>query len=196
MNNQQKKMHPILWFLFAIIIPVLIAISLTIVVLSAAGFNVVGWMKETGSNIPVLSSVIKTDEEIKHEQIEQKLQDTITSQSEEIEQLTQHIENLEANIDQLEKEIIKLENKNQNEEKRLEEDEENLNLQADTIKKLSASFKKMNKKKAALIFQDLNTDIAISLLHELSNDVRGEVLEAMEPKQAAELSEKFIDSLD
>src|SRR5690625_3371792 len=136
MNNQQKKMHPILWFLFAIIIPVLIAISLTIVVLSAAGFNVVGWMKETGSNIPILSSVIKKDEEIKHEQIEKKLQDTITSQSEEIEQLTQHIENLEANIDQLEKEIIKLENKNQNEEKRLEEDEENLNLQADTIKKL------------------------------------------------------------
>lgn len=189
-------MNPILWFLFAIIIPIIIAVSLTIVVLSAAGINVMGWMKETGSNIPVVSSFIKTDEQIKSEELEAKLEATIATQKEEIEQLTQSIDNLEATIEQLERENIKLEKQNQSEEKKLEEIEEQSNVKEDTLKKLSASFKKMNKKQAALIFQDLDSETAIALLNKLSNDVRGGILEEMEPKKAAELTKLYIDSFD
>lgn len=96
----------------------------------------------------------------------------------------------------MEQEIVKLENRNQSEEQLLEENDEDVQTKEDIIKKLSASFKKMKKKQAALIFQDLDKEIAISLLHELSNDVRGGILEAMEPQKAAELTELFIDSIE
>lgn len=196
MSSKQNKINPILWFLFAIVIPVIIAISLTIVVLSAAGVNVVGWMKGTASNLPVVSSFVKTDEEIEEEKLEKKLRTTISNQEDEIEQLTETIESLELTIEQLEQEIVKLENRNQSEEQLLEENDEDVQTKEDIIKKLSASFKKMKKKQAALIFQDLDKEIAISLLHELSNDVRGGILEAMEPQKAAELTELFIDSIE
>lgn len=196
MTSKRKKMNPILWFLFAIVIPVLIALSLTVVVLSAAGFNVMGWMKGAATNIPVVSSFVKTDEEIEEEKLEEKLRSIISEQADEIEQLTQAIGNLEATIEQQDQEMIKLENKIDSEEKLLEENDEELKTNEDTIKKLSASFKKMKSKQAALIFEDLDIDIAISLLHNLSNDVRGGILEAMEPKKAAELTELFIESIE
>lgn len=196
MSSQQNKMNPVLWFLFAIVIPIIIAASLTMIVLSAAGVNVMGWMKETGSNIPVVSTFVKTDEEIKNEELIEEMSATIASQKDEIEQLNQNIDDLEYTIEQLEQEITVLENRDQHDEDLTEENNEQMNEADDTIKKLSASFRKMNKKQAALIFQDLDPEIAVSMLNELSNDTRGGILESMDPKKAAQLTQLYIDSFE
>src|SRR5690625_785039 len=143
MNNQPNKMNPVLWFLFAIVLPIIIAGTLTFIVLSAAGLNVMGWMKETGSNIPVVSSFIKSDEEIKNEKILEELNETITKQKGEIDQLSRTINDLEYTIEQLEHENLKLENTLKNVEDEIDHQEiENTNNESDMLKKLTASFRK------------------------------------------------------
>lgn len=196
MNRNEKNINPILWFLFAIVIPIIIAVSLIIVVLNVAGFNVFGWMKDTASNIPVVSSFIKTDEEIAYEQEIERLKAIIASKDEEIEQLTHTIDDMALTIEELEYEVIQLEHSQQSEEELMEEDNETPQTRDDQIKKLAASVKNMRNKQAALIFQDLNTETAISLLHELSNDDRAGILEEMDPAQAAELMELFLETAE
>lgn len=195
MKNTKKKMNPILWFLFAIVIPLVVAGTLTVVILTFTGVDVLGWAKDKGSNIPVVSSFIKTDEEVEAEEQQEKLESTITKQKEEITSLEESVNNLESAIDQFELDIIKLENKESSEVNASEENEEKVEA-VDTVKTLSASFKKMNKKQAALIFQDLDKTIAVSLMQELPNDVRGGILEAMDPKQAADLAKLFVNSTE
>lgn len=188
-KNKKNKMNPILWFFFAIVIPLIVAATLAVIILTVAGVNVVDWAKNTGSNIPVLSSVITTDEEKEARETEEKTRSTIEKQNEEKEQLTLEIDSLQVTIDDLEQKIIKLENKNNSEANTLVEENEPGD---DPLKKASASFKKMDKKQAALIFQNLEKEIAISILQELSNDVRGSIFEEMDPKLAAELTQLLI----
>src|SRR5690625_5512256 len=64
-NLNKKSVNPFLWFIFAIVIPVIIIISLTVLVLAIAGFDVSGWTKDKASNIPIVSSFITTEEEKK-----------------------------------------------------------------------------------------------------------------------------------
>src|SRR5699024_11702267 len=56
-------MNPFLWFLIAIIIPILFALILAYIIFSMAGVNVSSWVKDKASTIPVVSSMIITDEE-------------------------------------------------------------------------------------------------------------------------------------
>lgn len=192
MSNKQKKTNPVLWFLFAIVLPIIIAFILTLIILTAAGADVSGWAKQTGSKIPVISSFITTEEEKGYKIEIEKAERKISDQQIEIETLTNEINNLESIIEQLKQDIVKIENKTSNDEKMNEENNNVLEQQKSQLKDLSASFKKMNKKQAALIFQDLDKDVAISVLEELPNDVRGGILEAMDSKLAAELAELFL----
>jgi len=192
MSNKQKKTNPVLWFLFAIVLPIIIAFILTLIILTAAGADVSGWAKQTGSKIPVISSFITTEEEKGYKIEIEKAERKINDQQIEIETLTNEINNLELIIEQLKQDIVKIENKTSNDEKMNEENNSVLEQQKSQLKNLSASFKKMNKKQAALIFQDLDKDVAISVLEELPNDVRGGILEAMDSKLAAELAELFL----
>lgn len=192
MSNKQKKTNPVLWFLFAIVLPIIIAFILTLIILTAAGADVSGWAKQTGSKIPVISSFITTEEEKGYKIEIEKAERKISDQQIEIETLTNEINNLESIIEQLKQDIVKIENKTSNDEKMNEENNSVLEQQKSQLKDLSASFKKMNKKQAALIFQDLDKDVAISVLEELPNDVRGGILEAMDSKLAAELAELFL----
>jgi len=191
MNSKTNKMNPVLWFLFAIIIPMIITALLTMTVLSAAGVNVFGWLKTTGTNIPVVSTFIKTDEELKIEESRKEMETTISDQRNKISQLNDQINDLESMIDHLEQEINTLETSHEK-----EDHPENFDDKSDTLNKLTSSFKKINKKQAALIIQDLDPELAILLLDELSNDARGGILEAMDPEQAAVLTELYFGTFD
>ncbi|WP_431189535.1 magnesium transporter MgtE N-terminal domain-containing protein [Aciduricibacillus chroicocephali] len=57
---------------------------------------------------------------------------------------------------------------------------------------MASSFKKMDPAQAALIVQDLSNDMAIDLMNELSTQTRGQVLQEMDPKKAADLTERLI----
>ena len=187
-KNKNKKMNPFLWFLIAIIIPILFALILAYIIFSMAGVNVSSWVKDKASTIPVVSSMIITDEEKSLEHRNEKLVTALDNKDAEIETLTQEIINLEGTIEKLERDLLKLEKRNPDSEENEAEPENEV-----TVKQMSGSFKDMDPEQAALIIQRLDKEIAVSILKSMSNKVRGSVLETMDPEQAAELTEQIID---
>ena len=188
-KNKEKKTNPILFFIFAVVIPLTIVIGLVLVILSFTDTSASQWMRDKGSNIPVISKLIPTEEEQDLEEQLAREERKNKKQAEEIEELTLTVENLEQIIDQVEEEKIKLENKYESESNTNAEEQ----VEApNPIKKMASSFRKMKSKQAAEIFQDLDEEIALQLMEELSNDVRGKILEEMDPKRAAKLTESLV----
>lgn len=190
-KSDQKKMNPILWIIFAIILPLIIVSVIAVFVLSFTSFDVIDWAKKKGNNVPIISSFIKSDEENELLSKLERAEDMLETQKEEIAELNLELQGMESINLQQEQEIIKLENKIKGEEE-LADPASTVEPSA-RIKQTAASFRKMDQKKAAEIIQNLERDSAITILKELSNDVRGKVLEAMEPKIAAELTERLME---
>src|SRR5690625_2447224 len=117
-KQKKDKMNPLLWFFFAIIIPGIVVITVTAIILSIAGINVVDWAKKAGNNIPVVSSLITEDEKTGNQQEERTTNVVNEKKDEEIAALNEEISNLEATVENLEQDIIKLENK-RSEERRV-----------------------------------------------------------------------------
>ncbi|MBS3680048.1 hypothetical protein KGF86_07465 [Ornithinibacillus massiliensis] len=184
--KEKEKMNPILWFLFAIVIPVIIAITLTAIVLSLAGVNVIDWAKNTGSNIPVVSSLIPTDDEVAEKKEEENYQATIAAKDEKIEQLNQEKTALESSIEQLELTITKLQRDLEAAKQTTEEDS------SKSIKQMSSSFKEMSSEQAAIILEQLDQESAFTILSEMSNKDRGAILGNMTPESAAAITKLFI----
>src|SRR5699024_2821440 len=179
------------WFIFAIVLSLSIVTVLAVVDLTLAGVNVMGWAKEKGSNVPVVSSFVKSEEETDLQIQLDQAKETIEQQKEEIKTLDLEIDSLEAIIDQQEQDITKLEKKTISDEQLnnpLNEDSG-----SDSLKQTAASFRKMDQEKAAEILKNLDRQIAVDILQQLSNDVRGKILEEMEPALAAELTQRLID---
>lgn len=182
-NQANKKRNPFVILIFAVILPVILAGVLAFFVLSFAGFDVSGWMKEKGQNVPVISSMIKTDEE---KDIERKLNnalETIDAQKERLEEYEKEIESMEDIIEELELENKKLQNRTKDEDEDGEKAE-----QTEDVKQAASSFRKMDPEKAAPIVQNMDDAIAVEILASLSGDVRGDILAEMDPKKAAELT--------
>lgn len=191
-KDNNKKTNPILWFIFAIIIPLIIAITVTIFILILTGVDVKGWVKETASKVPVVSTFIKTDEEILQEEKSEKADGKILEQQEEIAILNKEVTDLKVTIEGLEQDIIKAKNAQKVEGDTVEQQGADQDKANTSLKAMASSFKKMNKKQAALIFSDLDTETAITMLKEMPNDVRRGILEAMDAKEAATLMKRFI----
>lgn len=183
-EENKKKTNPILWTLFAIVIPLMIVSVIAVFVLSLVGVDVTGWMKEKGSNIPVVSSLVTTDEEKDLKRQLEQANETIESQAEEIEALNQEIEHLEGIIEDLELDMERIENRNESEESLLEDSDL---TDEEEMKRVASSFRKMDPEDAAQIIQNLDQTNAIAILSNLSGDVRGDILAEMEPRQAAEI---------
>ncbi|NAP00680.1 hypothetical protein FRY77_32395 [Halomonas sp. MG34] len=193
LKTEKKKMNPFLWFLFAIVIPLLIAVVIAVIAFSMAGVNVMDWVKEKGSNIPVVSSLIESPEGESVEQTPDQTSEQLAAKNEQIEQLNQQVQDMETTIDRLEEEAVILENRNKQNEAtaEVEADSESENSSITTI---ASSFKDMDSEQAALIMQDLDNQTAVSILEEVSNKVRGAILAEMEPVKAADLTKIFIDA--
>lgn len=191
LEKQEKgKMNPLVWFLFAIVVPVIVAITLAVIIFTVAGIDVMDWAKNTGNKIPVISSMITTDEEARSESKEENFQSSISKKDEQIEQLQAELNDKEATIEQMEQDIAKLENKSKtdDESKQQEDDEKN------AIKTVSSSFRNMDKEKAAAILENMDETSAVDLLNGMSNDVRGGILEAMDPEKAANLAQLLMNN--
>ncbi|MFB4167495.1 MotE family protein [Virgibacillus sp. JSM 102003] len=191
--KQQNKTNPFLWFFFAIVIPLIVAVTLAVIIFTVAGVDVVGWAKTTGNSIPVVSTMITTDKEKNEQREDQKTKDIIASKDEKIEQLNQKVSNLESTIGQLEQEIVKLENSNSNEKSsESETSDDEAESGNKSIKAISSSFNEMDSEQAALIIENMEQDLAVGILKQIPNDVRGGIFENMDPDLAAELTQLFV----
>lgn len=193
-ENEKNKRNPVLWFLVAIVVPIVFALILAYFIFSIAGVDVGGWVKEKAATIPVISSIVKTDDEkeltIKNEKLEKQLSD-LQGENDNFQEI---IGNLEATNDQLETDMLKEKKKSENAEETDSEDAEEDELTKDTLKQMSGSFKDMDPEKAAKIIESLNQDTATNFLEKMSNKVRGKVLEEMDPKIAANLMQRIVDN--
>ncbi|MBM7598593.1 flagellar motility protein MotE (MotC chaperone) [Virgibacillus halotolerans] len=190
-KKEKKKMNPILWFLFVIIVPLLIILFLTIFILSIAGFSVLDWTKEKVEDVPIISALVTTEQEPMKDQEKNQMLDKLASKDEEIEQLNQEVEDLEATIEELEHEQAKLEGNSDSAEDTSDSLEDK---QADNpLKTASGSFKDMDSEQAALIIQNMEKETATAILEAVSPKVRGKIMEAMDPEKAAELTQLIID---
>lgn len=194
--NEKQKTNPILWFLFAIVIPVIVVLTLVIMMLTVSGVNVVDLAKNVGSHIPGVSSLVTTDDEKQAEQKEEKLKATIKQKDERIEELERNTDDLETKMEDMELEAEKRRNKTS--DKHTDNPDADIGKnessgQQSSIKSIAASFKDMQPKKAARIFEKLDNDESIALLENLSNKVRGAIFQEMDPELAATLTKKLMD---
>ncbi|HZW68182.1 MAG TPA: hypothetical protein VFF20_06225 [Pseudogracilibacillus sp.] len=186
---KKKKMNPFLTIIFAFILPLIVALVLAVILLSFLGVDLAGWTEDKLAKTPIVSSFVKTEDEKSLMAKLEKADETINIQKEMIEELEGEIEQLEGQIDNMEIEMAKLENESTEEnEKDLTDLEEDVD-----IKKLASSFRKMEKEQAANIVSNLSVTTAVILLSNVSPDVRGEILEAMEPQAAANLMENMME---
>lgn len=187
-SEKKKKMNLFLTIIFAVILPIIVALILAVVVLTFLGVDVASWTEEKLTKTPIVSSFVQTEDEKSLTDKLEKANDTIKTQNGVIEELEDEVENLEAQLDDLEIDMAKLENQMQ------EEDIELTDLEADVdIKQLSSSFRKMDKEQAAKIVSNLDIATAVLLLSNVSGDVRGEILEEMDPQTAANLMESMME---
>lgn len=195
-NQNKTKSNPILWFLFVIVVPLIVALTIITVIFTVAGFNVIDWAKNTGNNIPVLSSVISTDEEDNKQQTEQTFKDKLTKKDKKIDELKKNVTNLEETVEQLEQEIAKQENAEPTTEMKEEETEKDSVEEKKNSQLLSmtASFEQMDPEQSALILQGLEESMVIEILKGLPEDVRAGILESMEPEKAAQYTKAYLSS--
>lgn len=187
-KQKNKERNFFIWFLFAIIVPIILVVVLTIAVLSLIGYDVTGWVKDKANKAPVISTFVTSDQE---EEIQGQLSqanEKIQNQEEEISSLEYEITSLEEIIDEQRLDITKLKNRDKSSEA-LDGDGAVVN---DEVKQVASSFRKMDEVKAAKIVENLDKATAMEVLSEVSGDVRGVILAEMEPKQAAELMEGML----
>lgn len=199
-ENQKKqsktKSNPILWFLFAIIVPLIVAITIIIIIFTVAGFNVMGWAKSTVNHIPVVSSVVKTDKEKSEQRTEETFTGEIVKKDKKIDELTTNVTDLETTIDQLKQDIIKLENaeKTTNTIKDKADDKSEKKEKNSSLKSMIESFEVIDPEQSALILQDLEEETVIKILQRLPGEVRAEIFEELDPKKAAQYTKAYLDS--
>jgi len=183
---KKKKMNPVLWILFAIIIPLIIVIVIICVVLGLAGFSVFDWAEE--NDIPVISSLVSSEEDTNTEQEEERMTSLLTSKDEEIEQLNLEINDLQTNLTELEQELLKSENVSEPAEEADAALSEDNPSSDDSVKQIVTSFEEMDSESAAAIIGHMDQEEALVILQAISNDIRGEILQEMEPELAAEFT--------
>lgn len=184
LENQEKKTSKLQWGLFALI-PILVAIVATLIISIVAGVNVFEKAKEIGSNIPLVSNIINEDAPKKIADFEERIvelegqvrdRETLISQLEtKIEAQNETIDRLELEKDQIEQSIDELQAM-QNENKR-------------AFKDIIRTYETMSAKKAAPIIAEMKDTEALQILANIKADALAGILEKMEPKEAARLTE-------
>lgn len=193
-TDRKKQLNPILWFLFAIIIPIIVVTTLVIFILSLANISVLDWAKDKGSNVPVISSIIKNKEE---KQLEQKLTEAnemIEEQKGEIKSLSKEITTYKLTIEDLEN-LLKIEQSKNREDENESNETPNADINTEEtiavngVEIATASFRKMEPERAAKILENVSASSSAIILSELSSKVRGDILAEMDSEKAAALTE-------
>lgn len=183
MESKKQDYGKFQWFFFVILIPIIFTVTLVVIILSVAGFDVFGKSKAVLAEIPVIEKLFTDEKQDAINDREIVTQETAT-QKEEKKQLEQTIEEqttmisaLEKDVTMKEKEILTL---NQ-EIKSLEIQIEEIN-KADSEKNskdIAKLYDNMSSKKAAEIIPNLNEEDAILILTSLDDRHLADILSKM-----------------
>ncbi|QAS50996.1 MotE family protein [Halobacillus litoralis] len=186
-HNDKPKGNKIQKVFFAIVIPFIFLLTLTLIVLTLSGINVFEEAEKYAKKIPGVSEVTSTDEPASDPEEMDRLQAMVANKDVEIEQLQQDADQKQATIEEMDQQILKLEKEL---EDSLPEDGEDPNQKA---KDLAASFQEMDPEEAAPIIGSMSQTLAVQVMREVSSEERGEILGQMDPEAAAEIASILLE---
>lgn len=187
METNEKEYSKFQWFLFVVLIPSFFTLIVVFVLLSVAGFNPLGAMKDFAIKVPVISSFFNDaereaqnpkEEEVSISDLEDEIQakDTkITQLESELETKSGEIQSLENEIDSLTDELLRLQ------EERL--------AKSKSLKELTKMYELMSPKNAAKIIPNLKEDEAREILSSIDTEKLADIFEKMSPEDAAKFTQ-------
>ncbi|MEH7234771.1 MotE family protein [Bacillus sp. JJ1562] len=187
MEPNEKEYSKIQWFLFVVLIPSFFTLIVIFVLLSVAGFNPLGAVKDFSSKVPVISTLfneesndsqIQKEDEISVSDLEAEIQvkeSKITQLESELETKNGEIQSLEFEIDNLSDEIVKLQ------EERL--------AKSKSLNDLTKMYEQMSPKNAAKIIPNLEDNAAREILSSINTEKLAAIFEKMSPEDAAKFTE-------
>lgn len=180
-EKNEKDYGKLQWFFFVILIPILFAITLSMIILTVAGINVFELASKYKEKVPVVSSIIKDDEDERSSDSIYALRATVEEQKATLESYQSEIEKKDAEIESLQAEIDAL----------LEQIDDILAEQEETaqsLKKVADIYTTMSAKNAAAILSELDEDELLPIFKEMKTSDRAAILEKMEPTKAANIT--------
>lgn len=184
----QKSSGGIFMKLFLVAMPLFILAVIVVFVLHIAGFNTLDWLKEQGKSIPVVGEMFTDDEEISSTNDLQALQSQLESRNkiidnkdEQIQELEETIAGLESQISSLQEELDETDNNDETAGSG-EQEGEQVQAESGTVSEKSSMTKtleSMKSKEAAAILENLEDDLAVTILEEMSTGDRGDILQQM-----------------
>jgi len=185
---EEQKSGKIQWFLFAIVIPVIFSILVTIIVMTYYGVNVFEKTKEISDKISM--PVFQTDEKQKEKTTTDYNQKIVDLQAE-IKDKEAEIQSLESIIDSRDKNLQKIEAEKEQLQKEINEFKQTQTTSDVETKEIVKTYETMSAKKAAPIITQMSDDDAIQILANLKPATLAKVLEQMDPEDAARLTKKL-----
>jgi len=185
MGTEKQDYGKFQWFFFVIFIPIIFTLTLVVVILSVAGFDVLGKAKSTFTTIPVVENLFNKEDDTDETAQALKEQETLEENKKlekTIEEQATMISALENDVGIKEKEIQRLTQEISSLEKQLEElakaEEES---KSRDIGKL---YDNMSSKKAAEIIPNLSQDKALLILSSLDDKRVADILSKMAVEDA------------
>lgn len=191
MEKEKKEYGKLQWFFFVILIPIIFTLTLVIVILSVAGFDVFGKTKMALAEIPVVEKLFKDEEKETKDTSGKDVSEAATDNEAKAEKLKleQKIDEQDIEIDALEKDLSLKEKEVQNlnqEVKSLEEQLESLdNVEPEKKSRdIAKLYDNMSSKKAAEIIPNLKEAEAMLILTSLDDKQVADILTKMSVEDA------------
>ncbi|MFS0823610.1 MotE family protein [Bacillus sp. 1P02SD] len=186
MEPNDKEYSKFQWFLFVVLIPSFFTLVVIFVLLSVAGFNPIGTVKDVASKVPGISSFfndaedskVQKEDEVSVSDLEAEIQakeSKITQLESELETKDGEIQSLELEIENLSDEIVKLQ------EERL--------AKSKSLEDLTKMYEQMSPKNAAKIIPNLKDDEAREILSSINTEKLAAIFEKMSPEDAARFTQ-------
>ncbi|MCD5322685.1 MULTISPECIES: MotE family protein [Pontibacillus] len=185
LEEPKQKSSKFQWFVFVILIPLILAITVALIIMTVAGVNIFEKTKQFTNDIPVISTMVNQETEENQGDQTVELEATIEDQNAQLEELQSQLTVKDQKINELNNEIEKLTNQ-LNDKNMSDKNKE------EVLSNLSSSFKNMDPEEAAAIVSKLDQVASVNLLEKLPNDERGKVLAALDPELAATITSALM----
>lgn len=186
-SKKTKKTTLIQW-LFFIIVPLILTISIVLIILSITGAEPVNKVKEFANHIPVINQFVTTEEEATIEELERQYQIQVTDLESDVATAEADLLAKQVEIDQLEQEIARI---NRQIEDLIDELDSNVD-QSELISKMINTYQEMAPANAAEIIHNMTDVNVILILQDIDEVQRAAILSALDPKRAADLTEQLL----
>ncbi|WP_203362307.1 MotE family protein [Bacillus sp. REN10] len=192
-QETESKTSKFQWLLFAIVIPLLFAVTVSLIVMTVAGVNIFDKAKELGGSVPGVSSMIDSESSKDSKVAKSRL----VSLQAEVEEQKAEIEKLQKKLDASDKEIEKLLTEKDRLEVELEQQQKQQEGSRDGQpgdksksndkdgNPLIDTYESMAPKNVANIIVNLSDAEAVNIISAMSTDKQAKILEKLPPEKAA-----------